>query len=213
MENNKIEKLETRLLTHTENPIKAMWLAARNCYYRPGLDDLECQYDEDKAINLLGRIYKKGHLSIFEQASFQFGIEGASRSLLAQLTRHRIGWSYAVQSQHYQDHTDFHFKDLEQYLSDEHKQSYYDLMDKINNFYTESIQQGLPRYIAREVLPNSTSVHMVVSANLSALNHFWELRLGPENTPEIRKLAMQLYDETKKVIPRLNEILPQKVEY
>ena len=41
-----------------------------------------------------------GHLSPIEHASFSFGIEGVSRALLAQITRHRIA-SFSVQSQRY----------------------------------------------------------------------------------------------------------------
>ena len=41
-----------------------------------------------------------GHESPIEHASFTFAIEGVSRSLLAQITRHRLA-SYSVQSQRY----------------------------------------------------------------------------------------------------------------
>ena len=43
-------------------------------------------------VNMLAEI---GHESPIEHASFTFGIEGVSRSLLAQITRHRIA-SYSV---------------------------------------------------------------------------------------------------------------------
>ena len=39
-----------------------------------------------------------GHMSVIEHASYTFLIEGVSRALLAQLTRHRIA-SISVQSQ------------------------------------------------------------------------------------------------------------------
>ena len=41
-----------------------------------------------------------GHESPIEHVSFSFAIEGVSRSLLAQITRHRIA-SFSVQSQRY----------------------------------------------------------------------------------------------------------------
>ena len=43
---------------------------------------------------------RMGHESPTEHASFTFAIEGVSRSLLAQITRHRIA-SFSVQSQRY----------------------------------------------------------------------------------------------------------------
>ena len=41
-----------------------------------------------------------GHRSVLEHASFTFEIEGVSRALLAQLTRHRVA-SFSVESQRY----------------------------------------------------------------------------------------------------------------
>ena len=49
-----------------------------------------------------------GHESPIEHASFTFAVEGVSRSLLAQLTRHRIA-SYSVQSQRYVKTSDFNY--------------------------------------------------------------------------------------------------------
>ena len=207
MINEKVEDLNVKLSSNTINPLKSMWVSARNCYFKGGFDELNNKYNEDEAVKLLKSIYSRGHKSIFENASFQYLVEGASRSLLAQLTRHRIGFSFAVQSQHFQKHSDFHYKDLEKYTSSKHREEYYELMEQINKFYKSSMEQGIPRYIAREVLPNSTSVHLTISANLRALDHFWELRQGKENTPEIRKLSKQMYEQTQIVIPRLNEII------
>ena len=48
----------------------------------------------------LERIMQSGHLSVLEHAVFTFAVEGVSRVLLAQLTRHRIA-SFSVQSQRY----------------------------------------------------------------------------------------------------------------
>ena len=46
------------------------------------------------------RVMAMGHESVLEHASFTFLVEGVSRVLLAQLTRHRIA-SFSVQSQRY----------------------------------------------------------------------------------------------------------------
>ena len=207
IENKNIIKLNTKLSSHSIDHIKSMWTAARNCYYRGDFCDLEKTFDSDKAINLLTRITRKGHLSILEQSFFQFQVTGISRSCLAQLTRHRIGWTFAVQSQHYQKHDDFSYKELEEYTSPALKEEYYELMNKINNFYKKCLEHKIPRYIAREVLPNSTSVHLVASANLASLKHFWELRTGPENTPEIRLLSYNIYINVIKKFPEISTIL------
>jgi thymidylate synthase (FAD) len=49
---------------------------------------------------LINHIMSSGHTSTMEHITFTFVIEGVSRSLLAQLTRHRH-FSYSVQSQRY----------------------------------------------------------------------------------------------------------------
>ena len=49
-----------------------------------------------------------GHESPVEHATFTFAVEGVSRSLLAQLTRHRMA-SFSVQSQRYVDKENFEY--------------------------------------------------------------------------------------------------------
>jgi thymidylate synthase (FAD) len=53
-----------------------------------------------EADRLIRHIINSGHTSTMEHINFTFAIEGVSRSLLAQLTRHRH-FSYSVQSQRY----------------------------------------------------------------------------------------------------------------
>jgi len=212
--NKNTVSIKVKLSSQSIDPIKSMWVAARNCYFRGDFCELENTYDEAAAIKLLAKISRKGHLSILEQATFQLQVSGISRSCLAQWTRHRVGWTFAVQSQHYQKHDDFQYKDLEKYKDDIHKHKYYKLMEQINTFYKESITgpNKIPKYIAREVLPNATSVHLVACANLSSLKHFWELRKGPENTPEIRKLAYLIWNEIYEKNPAIATILDFKIE-
>ncbi|MCA1184806.1 FAD-dependent thymidylate synthase, partial [Bacillus licheniformis] len=53
------------------------------------------------ADRLFRMIVRSGHTSTLEHLTFTFAIEGVSRALLAQLTRHRVGFSFSVQSQRY----------------------------------------------------------------------------------------------------------------
>ena len=54
--------------------------------------------DADRLIRM---IQSSGHTSTLEGVTFNFAVEGVSRALLAQLTRHRVGFSFSVQSQRY----------------------------------------------------------------------------------------------------------------
>ena len=51
----------------------------------------------------LHHIKEVGHGSVLEHAVWTFIFTGVSRSLLAELTRHRVGWAYSVLSQRYVD--------------------------------------------------------------------------------------------------------------
>lgn len=77
-----------------------MALAAKNCYTSSAISELAANLTTDSVEKLLYNLFESGHESPLEHVSFTFAIEGVSRSLLAQLTRHRIA-SYSVQSQRY----------------------------------------------------------------------------------------------------------------
>ena len=82
--------IKVKLTRVTENPILAIEEAASNCY----------DSKPSKSGRIMKACYKNGHHSVLEFADFTFHIEGVSRALLAQLTRHRVA-SYAVRSQRY----------------------------------------------------------------------------------------------------------------
>lgn len=76
--------------------------AGKTCYSnKPASAILDTMTDE-VAAKFIRKILSSGHHSVLEHVSFTFSIEGVSRSLLAQITRHRIA-SFSVQSQRYVD--------------------------------------------------------------------------------------------------------------
>ena len=72
------------------------------------ITDLLDGLTEEKTAKFLTMLSDLGHASPIEHASFTFGIEGVSRTLLAQITRHRIA-SFSVQSQRYVRLDDFRY--------------------------------------------------------------------------------------------------------
>ena len=99
---------QVTLLTHTPAPERTIAAAARLCYSPASIADLLDNLSDEKASGFVGMLAEIGHESPIEHVSFTFGIEGVSRSLLAQITRHRIA-SYSVQSQRYvrENHFDY----------------------------------------------------------------------------------------------------------
>ena len=93
-------KPNVKLLRYTPAPEELVAMAGKLCYSPASLDDLQERIETHDQSKYLKKLTDMGHLSPIEHASFTFGIEGVSRSLLAQITRHRIA-SFSVQSQRY----------------------------------------------------------------------------------------------------------------
>ena len=89
--------LKVALIRHTLSPEETVALGARLCYSRATIDDLTQRVSAKDQTAFVQKIMGMGHESVLEHASFTFGVEGVSRVLLAQLTRHRIA-SFSVQS-------------------------------------------------------------------------------------------------------------------
>ena len=100
--------MTVRLIAHTPEPEKVVAAAAKLCYSDAHITDLLDGLDEEKTARFLTMLSDLGHASPIEHASFTFGIEGVSRTLLAQITRHRIA-SFSVQSQRYVRLDDFRY--------------------------------------------------------------------------------------------------------
>ena len=88
------------LISHTPQPEQIIAAAAKLCYSDTTVEDLMDGLSAEQAEKFVGMLETMGHESPVEHVTFTFGIAGVSRSLLAQITRHRIA-SFSVQSQRY----------------------------------------------------------------------------------------------------------------
>ena len=77
--------MTVRLIAHTPEPEKVVAAAAKLCYSDVHITDLLDGLDEEKTAKFLTMLSDLGHASPIEHASFTFGIEGVSRTLLAQI--------------------------------------------------------------------------------------------------------------------------------
>ena len=92
------KKLSVSLLKYTPDPQEIVAMGAKLCYSGADIEALKQGIVSRDQAPFLERLMDLSHLSPIEHASFTFGIEGVSRSLLAQITRHRIA-SFSVKSQ------------------------------------------------------------------------------------------------------------------
>ena len=88
------------LLAHTPTPEHTVASAAKLCYSSATISGLRENLTDESAAQFVEMLAEIGHESPIEHASFTFGIEGVSRALLAQITRHRMA-SFSVKSQRY----------------------------------------------------------------------------------------------------------------
>lgn len=83
-------KLKVKLIAHTPDADKVVAAAAKLCYSAADVDMLMDGLTAEKVEAMCQKLADLGHESPIEHASYTFAVEGVSRALLAQLTRHRI---------------------------------------------------------------------------------------------------------------------------
>ncbi|MEC1648199.1 FAD-dependent thymidylate synthase [Bacillus halotolerans] len=162
------------------------------------------------ADRLFRHIFASKHTSTLEHLTFTFAIEGVSRALLAQLTRHRVGFSFSVQSQRYvRMGSDDKIGGFDYVVPDKVKQDHIALavfersMELAQEMY-DSLRKdgGTTAEDARAVLPNSAATNLVMTANLTALLSFYSKRKkGRGAQAEITELAEALRREVVDVEP------------
>lgn len=162
-----------------------------------------------EADRLIRHITRSGHLSTLEHLSYTFAVEGLSRAALAQLTRHRVGFSFSVQSQRFvkfgsgDKSGGFDYVVPESIVSDKSKLGLFELMmAAMQETYDDLRKQGVPAEDARSVLPQATACNLTMTVNLRSLLDFYAKR-GPSThaQSEIKALATQLKEAVIAVEP------------
>jgi thymidylate synthase (FAD) len=150
---------------------------------------------------------KKGHTSVLEHNCFTWRINGISSAALAQMTRHRIGCSYSVQSFRFTtaDPQTMAYMPYAVAERPDVASIYNNAMVSSFNAYRELLGMGISKEDARYLLPLAFGRSMIVSMNARALLHFAALRTAKDAEAEIRGIAVQMYESAREQAP---EILP-----
>lgn len=163
---------------------------------------------------LIRHIVGSGHTSTLEHLTYTFSVEGVSRALLAQLTRHRVGFSFSVQSQRYvKFSSDSKSQGFDYVVPEKVKtkggtveEAYHIIMNDIQEWYDHLIGIGIPQEDARSILPNAACTNLVLTVNLRSLLDFYsKRRKGKGAQHEITELAERLREEVVKVEPWTDE--------
>ena len=215
------------LIAHTPDPERVVAAAAKLCYSKSDVCEISENLTDEKVESFVKMLADIGHESPTEHVSFTFGIQGVSRALLAQFTRHRIA-SYSVQSQRYVSLDDFSYivppeieaipEAMEIFNeSIEADKKYYNKLAEIlsQHHEKEMLASGMEAKAAkvaaqkkanedaRFVLPNACETKMVVTMNVRSLYNFFRHRCCNRAQWEIREVAEQMYKLVYDVAPNL----------
>ncbi|HEX3031114.1 MAG TPA: FAD-dependent thymidylate synthase [Bacillota bacterium] len=210
------KKLFVSLLRYTHNPEEVVSMGAKLCYSAAGIEELTQGIESTDQTAFIEKLMDFEHLSPVEHASFTFGIEGVSRALLAQITRHRIA-SFSVKSQRYVGESsrekagkvfDYIIPPRIEGLGPEYVKEFQRQMAQMQNWYDYWNEQlgasgESSHEDARFVLPNAAETKMVVTMNARELFHFFNLRCCNRAQWEIRELAEAMLILVKRVAPVL----------
>lgn len=219
--------MKVKLIAHTPEPEKVVAAAAKLCYSNANIDTLLDGLTPEKSKEFVQMLASMGHESPTEHASFTFAIEGVSRSLLAQISRHRIA-SFSVQSQRYVNLKEPEYVIPPEIMNDEKSlQEFNSSMEIATENYQKVTQllkeahkekflaQGMDEKTAnrsaekkaledaRFILPNACTTKMIVTMNARSLNNFFRLRCCNRAQWEIRELADEMLRLVCEVAPSL----------
>ncbi len=219
--------MKVTLLAHTPDPERLIASAAKLCYAACDIDSLREKISAESAAEFVNMLASYGHESPIEHVTFTFGIEGVSRSLLAQISRHRIA-SYSVQSQRYVREGSFEYVTPPEIANDPEAlkifeqsmradQEAYDKIAAIlkKNHIEKLMAEGKDEKAAariaekaaiedaRYVLPNSCATKMLVTMNARSLMNFFHHRCCNRAQWEIQEVATEMLRLVKEVAPSL----------
>ena len=217
--------MNVELLQYNPDAQKIVAAAAKLCYSSSEINGILNGLDSEKTAEFIARLMSMGHESPLEHINFTFGIEGVSRSLLAQLTRHRIA-SYSVKSQRYVNEGKFEYiipkeieanpKAKEIFISamEDDVRAYNELTDILfEKHYADMLSSGMNEKKAkgaaekkaiedaRYVLPNACETKLICTFNARSLLNFFNHRCCERAQWEIRDMACEMLKLVKDICP------------
>lgn len=168
------------------------------------------------AVDYFDNVLSGGHGSVLEHAVWSFVVCRASRGYTHQQVRHRAGWAYSQESQHFIRYASEgepgsmeaavcvtgapglpgDWTVANKMVSDAESavENYAELWKLIRETFPEDAKRVKKEVsgVARGDLPTSLESRIGITANARALRHFCELRGALDNVPEVRLVALQI---------------------
>ncbi len=209
--------IQVKLLDHTHDPTKTLYLAYRTAYSSLTPMQIERRVQDGRISRkemeeFIQRRLQTGHASPLEQVWFEFGIAGVSRSFSHQFVRHRIGISFEQQSQRYVRFKNERFpftlpESVERAGMGDKMEAAFGELGKL---YQQLLDAGVPPEDARFLLPNAANTNFKIVVNFQELLHICDLRLCTRSQWEFRRVASKLRAEVNRSFPELGMYLQPK---
>lgn len=204
--------MKVELISHTPDPIRQMYLAAKRC--TTATLDVNEEVDREEMGRVVKNCIRAGHLTVCEFATFNFHIEQITRSCSHQLVRHRHA-SFCQQSQRrvkigteedgeivekvckaenlLQEQIEASRQVLDRFFRGI-PDAVYELLEAEYVAYWTMIKHGLPVEQARAALPECTYTNLMMSVNFRELMHICALRLCSKAEEEIREMCVKMVE-------------------
>ena len=209
--------IEVKLLDHTSDPIRSLYMAYRVAYSALTPIQIEARISDDRItreqmLEFIEKRLETGHASPLEQVWFEFGISGVTRAFSHQFVRHHMGISFEQQSQRYVTFKGGEFPyTVPETVKKAGLAGELDAeFDRLAALYDKMVQAGVPAEDARFVLPNATNTNFKVTVNFLELLHIADLRLCTRAQWEFRKVVALMRAEVMRRLPLLGRYMQPK---
>lgn len=181
--------------------LKHLERCGRTCYKS------EDKITEDSASKFVSMIKKRKHDSVLEHIAITVKVI-CDRGVTHEIVRHRIGCSYSQESTRYCNYGKDKFGGEITFirppnLSTQEYISWTKVMETAEEEYLKMISLGTSPQIARSVLPNSLKTEIVMTLNLRAWLHFFDLRCAEAAHPQMREIADMIKKEFIEQLPEI----------
>lgn len=174
-------------------------LAGRTCYKS------ENKMTEGSAEEFIRNIIKRGHEAVLEHVSITVKFI-CDRGVSHEIVRHRIA-SYCQESTRYCNYSKDKFGNeitvIKPCFYEEKSigfSEWYASCKMSEIYYFALLYEGKAEQ-ARSVLPNSLKTEIVMTTNIREWRHFFKLRCSKAAHPQMRQVAMMLFEQMKSKYP------------
>jgi thymidylate synthase (FAD) len=196
-------------------------IAGQVCYASFGPKRTWNENVDEYVMNLI----KSSHGSVLTHANYSVFLYGISRSCSHEIVRHAAGTGYSQLSQRYVSGRVLRFVERKEFQSDPVLHSQFEKrIDESRARYEEIAERLLElqqsgyeilsadqktdlrkkvQQTARAILPNETETTMVMTGNIRAWRHIFNMRASEHAETEIRKVMFNTFQILNKVAPTM----------